>query len=165
MPIPCRELEDLYCQCSQQLFVCALAITGVPARAEDAVHEAFCRMLQRRLHVRDLKAFAFRAVRNAAIDQRRRHAGNEPPLPESIYDPAPQPDELSEVAEFRQQIVSLFHQISDDERETIVQHLYGELTFQEIAMVREVPLSTVASWYRRGLDKLRRKLEVPDGSV
>jgi len=39
------------------------------------------------------------------------------------------------------------------------------LTFQEIATLREAPLGTVVSWYRRGLEKLRQKLEVPDGTI
>ena len=50
--------------------------------------------------------------------------------------------------------------LSDDERETIVQHLYADLTFQEIADLRERPIGTIASWYRRGIEKLKGLLEV-----
>jgi DNA-directed RNA polymerase specialized sigma24 family protein len=55
--------------------------------------------------------------------------------------------------------------LSSDEREVIVQHLYGELTFQQISQIRGHPLGTVVSWYRRGLDKLRRELETVNGSI
>ncbi len=165
MPNPSRELEQLYCQCSRQLFICALAITGSPSGAEDAVHEAFCRMLQSGSQPRELKAYAFRSVRNAAIDQVRCRGATQEPLPDFIFDPHPQPELASEMAEFQQHVAQLFQELGPDERETIVQHLYGELTFQEISTVRKAPLGTVTSWYRRGLDKLRRKVEVADGSL
>ena len=45
--------------------------------------------------------------------------------------------------------------LSPDEHETIVLKIYSDLTFQQIADLRQVPLPTVASWYRRGIDKLR----------
>lgn len=159
------ELEELYCECAQQLFTCALVITGSPMQAEDAVHEAFCRLLRRDADATNVKAYVFRAVRNAALDQQRRRPSSGEPLPDKIFDPSPLPSALAEEAEFRQQVVELLRGLSADERETIVQHLYGQLTFQEIATVRQCPLGTVTSWYRRGLEKLHRELEVTDGTV
>src|SRR3972149_2821310 len=157
VPIPSREVEELYCRCSQQLFICALAITGSAAGAEDAVHDAFCRMLRSERQAGDLKAYVFRVVRNAAIDLVRRRVVANEPLPEFVFDPHPQPEMLAEDAEFQQQVEVLLKELTADEREPIVEHLYGGLTFQEIALVRGAPLGTVTSWYRRGLEKLRRK--------
>jgi RNA polymerase sigma-70 factor (ECF subfamily) len=114
----------------------------------------------------DLKAYVFRTVRNAAIDQRRRHGNPPAPLTDFVFDPTPNPAASIEDADFRRQVIALMNRLSPDERETIVQHLYGELTFQEIATVRNAPQGTVVSWYRRGLEKLRRELlEVADGLV
>jgi len=45
--------------------------------------------------------------------------------------------------------------LSSDEREAIILKIYSGLTFQEIADLRTAPVPTVASWYRRGLDRLR----------
>jgi len=169
VPSDRQSLEQLYCDFRQQLFTCALAVTGSPSRAEDAVHDAFCRLLRRPdapgNRTIDLKAYVFRAVRNAALDQRRRFGSPGEPLPEYVFDPASGPAASAEDAEFKRQVVQLLARLSPDECETIVLHLYGDLTFQEIASVREAPLGTVVSWYRRGLDKLRRKLEVPDEAV
>jgi RNA polymerase sigma-70 factor (ECF subfamily) len=151
------------------LFTCALAITGSPSRAEDAVHDAFCRVLRRHdatgERMIDLKSYVFRAVRNAALDQLRNSGPPREPLPDYVFDPASGPADAAADAEFTRQIVELLARLSSDERETIVQHLYGNLTFQEIATLRETPLGTVVTWYRRGLEKLRQKLEVPDGTV
>jgi RNA polymerase sigma-70 factor, ECF subfamily len=171
VPLPPSELERIYCQCRQQLFTCALAITGSPAQAEDAVHDAFCQLLRRQAALNDapavdLKAYAFRAVRNAAIDRMRQKMKTTPqPLPDFIFDPTPDQSTSTEASDFQRQVVELLGGLSVDERETIVQHVWGELTFQEIAVVREAPLGTIASWYRRGLEKLRHELEVADGTV
>jgi RNA polymerase sigma-70 factor, ECF subfamily len=171
LPSERRDLEPLYCECRQQLFTCALAITDSPARAEDAVHDAFCRLLRNRTSNEgsapgDLRAYAFRAVRNAAIDQVRRMGAAPEPLPKFVFDPAPNPAASVEDREFLGQVVALIERLAPDERETIVQHLYGGLTFQEIATVRDVPPGTIVSWYRRGVEKLRRTLlEVADRPV
>ena len=164
------ELERLYCDCRQQLFTCALGITYSPALAEDAVHNAFVRLIRRRMNgdgisARDLKAYVFRAVRNAAVDMVRRRGISPEPLPAFVFDLTSNAAVLTEEAEYQAHVVEQMLQLSSDERETIVQHLYGGLTFREISIVREVPLGTVTSWYRRGLEKLRRLLEVADGTV
>jgi RNA polymerase sigma-70 factor (ECF subfamily) len=169
--VPARrgELEQLYSECRQALFTCALVITSSPSQAEDAVHDAFCQLLRREEaeaeDVGDLKAYAFRAVRNAAIDQLRRGRRATEPLADFVFDPSPPPGASAEDAEFRNRAVELMQMLSPDERETIVQHLYGQLTFQQIATIRDIPRGTVASWYRRGLEKLRRQLKVADGTV
>ena len=159
------DVEELYCRCRQQLFTCALSITGSPARAEDAVHEAFCALLRLRQRPDDFKAYAFRAVRNAALSELRRRPIGNSSLSEPIFDQSPSAAQSAEDNEFRSCVAKLLTELSADERETVVQHLYGELTFREIAIVREAPLGTVTSWYRRGIEKLRNRLQVSDGAV
>ena len=169
MPTDREKLKHVYRECRQQLFTCALAITGSPSRSEDAVHDAFLRLLRRQDalgdRMSDLKAYVFRAVRNAAIEQLRRLGPPREALPDYVFDPASGPAASAEDAEFKRQVVEWLSRLSSDERETIVQHLYGNLTFQEIATLRETPLGTVVSWYRRGLKKLRQNLEVADGTL
>lgn len=166
MPTQRKDLERLYSRYRQPLFTCALVITGSPSMAEDAVHEAFCRLLRsEHLAPNNLKAYVFRAVRNAALDVVRRAKHWPELLPDFVFDPCPEPSYRLAETEFKQQVVDLMKCLRPDERETIVQHLYGELTFQEIATIRECPLGTVVSWYRRGLEKLRQKAEVSDGSI
>lgn len=68
-----RELEDIYRSNRQGLYTLALSVTRNPQSAEDAVHEAFTRLLkvEKPKNV-DWRAYAYQAVRNAAIDQVRR---------------------------------------------------------------------------------------------
>jgi outer membrane lipoprotein-sorting protein len=90
-----RDLQRIYCDCRQQLFTCALVITRSPHRAEDAVHDAFCRLFQQDKRPDDLLAYVFRAVHNAAIDQVRRYAMSNDPLPDFIFDPQDPPEHVA----------------------------------------------------------------------
>jgi RNA polymerase sigma-70 factor (ECF subfamily) len=152
-------LERIYREYRQQLFTCALAITRCPERAEDAVQEAFHRLFRASAKPRRLKAYVFRVVRNAAIDQVRRQEPPTEELSEFIFEPGTGPREAVTDKEFSQRVAEALLNLSADERETIVEHIYGDLTFREISRVRQAPLGTVTTWYRRGLKKLRGLLE------
>jgi RNA polymerase sigma factor (sigma-70 family) len=152
-------LERIYRQYRQQLFTCALAVTRCPERAEDAIHDAFCRLFRLGRRPRNLKVYVFRAVRNAAIDQLRRNPLPEERQPSFIFEASEGPGETAAKNEFKRQAAEALLTLSDDERETIVQHLYADLTFREIARLRGRPTATVAAWYYRGLKKLRERLE------
>lgn len=153
------ELEFIYDACAAQLLACAVAIVGCRDRAEDAIHEAFCRLLKLDERPRNLKAFAFRSVRNAAIDILRRD-GRFVELDENLFvSGAAGPLESAQTNEFRAQVAAALGTLPPDERETIIQHVYGGLTLREIAEMRDAPPGTIATWYRRGMDKLRRSLK------
>lgn len=152
-------LERIYRDHRQPLFTCALAVTRCPERAEDALQEAFYRLFRLERAPEHLKAYVFRTVRNAAVDIVRRSPPPSEPLDPFIFDPEDDPRETAEKQEFKRRVAEALLTLSDDERETIVQRLWGELTFQEIAQLRGSPLGTIASWYHRGMEKLRARLE------
>lgn len=118
------------------------------------LHAAFSRLLHQRRLPDELRPYVFRSIRNAAIDVRRAEvrrardtfvfngAAREPVHPGARHD--------------AEQLLLL---VNDDERECIVLKIYSGLTFREIAELRSVPLNTAASWYRRGLAKMRAALE------
>ncbi len=159
MPLWNGSLDEFYCKHRQQLFTIAMAVTRCPAQAEDAIHEAFIRLFRHSDRPRNVKAYVFRTVRNAAIDQVRRNPEPTGADPESIFDPRPGPEAAVEEGEFQRQVADALRNLSEDERETIVEHLYAGLTFREIAQVRDAPLGTVTTWYQRGMRKLRERLE------
>ena len=155
------QLERIYTQHRQGLFTLALSITRCPARAEDAVHNAFARLWQlREPPSQDLKAYVFRAVRNAAVDQvRRQTATAEDITAVSIYDDRQLGAESDAIRTERQQHIRIaLEKLEDADRQVVVLRIYSELTFQEMAQVLDEPLATVASRYRRALAKLREEL-------
>ncbi len=159
------QLESLYDQWGTQFYHCALAVTRCPSTAEDAVHNAIRNAFRLKDAPDNLKAYLFRSIRNAAIDLVRKDARLEPLSAEMIFEiPAKQTDTIYH-REFLSDFAAELSQLSPDERETIVQHLVAHLSFQEIADVRQRPMGTVTSWYRRGLEKLRQRLEHEYGTL
>lgn len=147
-------LRVLYVGNRQELYTYAVSITGNRETAEDAIHGVFERLLRGSTPPTDLRACVFRSVRNAAFDTWRRAkvrtdsifaAAREREIVQPESQPTAHPDDF----------VSLLQRLEEDERETIVLKLYGGLTFREIAEMRGTALPTVASWYRRGLERLQ----------
>ena len=135
------------------------------ASAEDAVHNAFRNASHLTYSPDNLKAYLFRSARNAAIDLARKDARTEPLSADMVFEiPASQPATL-QGREFWEDFTKAPEERSLDERETIAQHLVAHLTFQEIATLRERPMGTVVSWYRRGAEKLKQQLMHEHGPV
>jgi RNA polymerase sigma-70 factor (ECF subfamily) len=153
-----QRLERIYRDHRQGLFTLALSITRRPEAAEDAVHDAFVRLWNSPVAPQgDPVAYVFACVRNAALDWRRRRP--EPvELRASIFedrgaDPSVATADQEEAARLRGAVEGL----PDDQREAVVLRLYAGLTFQKIADVLGQPLPTVASRYRRALERIKQQ--------
>lgn len=157
-----QALEQLYLEHKQGLFSVAVNITRRADLAEDAIHTAFARICNRMDDLDgDLTAYVYTAVRNAAIDIHRmkKHAL---PIEESIYVPdrekQDRPDQIIAGNEHQTILRELVEELPEDQREIIIMKHYTGLTFRQIAQALDQPLATVASRYRRTLDKLKSKL-------
>ena len=149
-------LRAFYAGSRQQLYTYAVSITGNREAAEDAIQGVFQQLLRRGALPAELRPYVFRAVRNAAYDAWRRTKVRSDSIFAAAMDPpAPAPP----AALRRDELEPLLQQLSPDERETIVLKIYNGFAFQQIADLRQVPLPTVASWYRRGLEKLKTMLD------
>ena len=71
-------VREFYEHNAQALFTYALALTSCRVAAEDAVHDAVCRILGRPALPAELRPYAFKCVRNAAVDAQRRARASEP---------------------------------------------------------------------------------------
>ena len=149
------ELERLYDRYYRQFFICALAVTGCKETAEDAIQEAFCRILRIRPDVINLKSYLFRCVRSAAIDLIRKENRSIAWSPQELFEYADTVADRDEQQYLLKQIADGLTRLSSEERDVILQHLVGDLTFREIAEFLDRPLGTVTAWYRRGLKKLQ----------
>jgi RNA polymerase sigma-70 factor (ECF subfamily) len=130
---------------------------------EDVVQEAFLKLSGLSSMPENPAAWLFRVVRNGAIDAgqaaRRRlryetaaasidpwFEVDSPERPNSV-DPGQAADEL--------QALPLA------EREIIIAHLWGGLTFEQVAVISGCSSSTAHRLYSRGLTTLRERLGVP----
>jgi RNA polymerase sigma-70 factor (ECF subfamily) len=146
------ELEQIYRQHRQALYSLALTVTGCAQLAEDAVHEAFagmCRTTQKPHG--DLVAYVYASVRNAAID-RRKTEHRQRQLVESIF--AAQGSEHV-VSTPDDRLQSAIESLDSATREILVMKVYGNLTLEAISLATGEPAGTVASRYRRAIEKIR----------
>jgi RNA polymerase sigma-70 factor (ECF subfamily) len=147
-----EQLRELYEASRLDLYTYAVALTRDRAAAEDAIHGAFHRLVRRGRAPAELRPYVFRCVRNAAIDEMRRTMSRgDGPFEEP-------PDGTGPNDLRAEELNAMLASLGDDERETIALKVFDALTFREIAAARGVPLHTAASWYRRGLEKLRAML-------
>lgn len=98
----------------------------------------------------DRKAYLFACVRNAALNEGKLRARTAPLDCESAWFEPPDRDYVGE-QNLRRALCNLPH----DQREVIVLHIWGELTFSQISDLLGVSPNTVASRYRYALGKLR----------
>ncbi len=141
------------------LYRYALVILADAALAEDAVQEAFMRLLGRG-RMDDLvsaKAYLRVIVRNEAyrLMERRRSM-------ESIEDPGARllepVESASENAEERGQLEAALRQLPPDQREVVHLKVWEQMTFIEIAELLKIPQNTAASRYRYAISRLRELL-------
>ncbi len=155
-----ERLEQVYQDHRQGLFSLALAISRSVDVAEEAVQEAFVRLWRsRRQPSGDPVSYVFAAVRNAAIELARRRRTTEA-IRVSLFDGAQADPAASAIAAERQRIVrEAVDRLPLRQRQAVVMRLYGGLSFRQIADVLNEPLQTVASRYRRALERIRLTLE------
>ncbi len=153
-----ESFTDAYKRLGPSSYRLALAITGDPAAAEDAVQEAFVRVWRRRGNLASptrLDGYLHRAVRNAALDQRRRSKARDTlaqgaALLISAEDtPEAEPERIAK---------SLLR-LSVEQREVVLLRVYEGLPFKQVAARVGAPLGTVHSRFRYAMERLRALLE------
>lgn len=148
------EIELLYRQHGAALLLFALAMTGERSRAQDAVHHVFVKLLEtgdlRRAG--NKKAYLFGCVRNAILNERKRQ-DRQRPLDDSAWFSPPDQDYAGE-----QNLRRALATLPDDQRQVVVLHVWGELTFSQIGDLLAIDSNTAASRYRYALRKLREAM-------
>lgn len=147
-------IQAIYIEHRQRIFAYALSITGQRQDAEDAIHVVCARLIAHDTLPDDPLPYVYRSVRNAAIDQlRRNRRRGEMPL----FDMAAETEAVSSANGYPgvEALNEALNQLSESEREVVVLKIYSRCSFREISEITDTPLNTVASRYRRSLQKLR----------
>ena len=155
------EIESLYRQHGPALLLFAQAVTGERGRAQDAVHQVFLKLLEKGSlsQVVDKKAYLFACVRNAALNDSKLRDRNAPLDPDSAWFSPPDRDYAGE-----QNLRRALEALPSDQRQVMVLHIWGELTFSQISDLLDLSSNTVASRYRYALAKLRDSMFAKENS-
>jgi RNA polymerase sigma-70 factor (ECF subfamily) len=131
------------------------------AAADDVVQDAFVKLAALSKPPDNIAAWLYRVVRNGALatgraERRRRHHESAAALRTPSWFTPPAEARLdAETATAALQNLPL------EQRETLVAHLWGGLTFEQIGELTGVSSSTAHRRYLSGLSALRERLRVP----
>ena len=144
----------------------ALRITGNATTAEDVVQEAFVSLWKQAPRFDpergQVRSWLLTMVHHKAVDAvRRQTARPERALPEGaeeFMEASGRPDELAEMMLDAEAVREAVRQVPDDQRRVIEMAYFRGMTHVEIAQETGVPLGTVKSRLRIGLEKMREYL-------
>jgi RNA polymerase sigma-70 factor (ECF subfamily) len=145
------DVRQLYEEHGRALLAYASALLRDPSAAEDVLHQVFVKLVAGRLAIDGPPAaYLFRAVRNAALNHIRGQS-REVELDEAVT-------WLESPGASRETVLALqsaLQSLPREQREVVVLHVWGQLTFEEAAAVVGISPNTAASRYRYGLAKLK----------
>ncbi|MBR3123349.1 MAG: RNA polymerase sigma factor [Prevotella sp.] len=131
--------------------------------AEDAVQDVFVKLHQRLSEggeeIKNLPAYLYRMLANLCVSHQRKTKLT-PTVP---LDTQPEPI-ATEAEDFEQEyrrINRLLSEIPNEQAEVIRLRFYGDKSFQEIADILGIPLTTAKSRFAYGLEKIKRGMRAP----
>ena len=149
------------------LYRVAYSVLRNAADAEDAVQEAFVRVLRHRdtlAEVRDQRVWLIRIVWNVVLDRKRRAKTR--PETDDVADMARilpaaglTAEERAAAAQHRAQVLGCVEQLPDKEREVLLLSAFQELSSVEIAAVLKITESSVRSRLFRARNLMAGLLE------
>lgn len=146
-------ISALVDQYAAALYRVAYSVLRNPSDAEDAVQEAFLRVLRHRHglgEVRDHRVWLIRIVWNVALDRKRRTKTR--PETDDVADLARvlpseglSAEELAAAAQHHARVLACVEQLPAKEREVLMLSAFEELSSVEIAAVLDITESSVRS--------------------
>ena len=149
-----EEVQSLYQQHGPGLLLYACSLLGRKHAAEDVLQQVFMKLLQQNTIPEDPKPYLFRAVHNVALNLIRSESRQVELADIEPWFEAPEQDHAARVA-----LTVELMRISQEQRQVLVLHLWGGLSFDEIANMLSISLNTAASRYRYALQKLRYAMQ------
>jgi RNA polymerase sigma-70 factor (ECF subfamily) len=155
------EIEVLYRQHGAALLVFATAISGERSRAQDMVHQVFLKLIENGnlSRAEDKKAYLFACVRNAVLNEQKLGNRQTQLDTETAWFSPPDRDYAGE-----QNLRRALGTLPDDQRQVVILHVWGELTFSQIGDLLGISSNTAASRYRYALGKLRDSMLTKENS-
>lgn len=146
--------REIYFRYSGRIYGYCKKILGTEDYASDALQETFYRFLQRvdtETDFSNVPAFLLRIARNYCFDCKKKYT---PPVAPDDFEIAVE-DTPIESRELTGMVTAALELLPDDHKEAVLLQTYGELSYQEISDLTNVPVSTVRNRIARGKKKIR----------
>jgi len=106
------------------------------------------------------RAWLYTIARNKALDLVRKRQREIPLiLDDNLIDHQPRPEEVWLAKEQASMLSDVLNELPEHYGQALYLRFHQELSYEEIALVLEVPLSRVKTYLHRGKEKLRQHLE------
>lgn len=160
-------LKALYDLTSRKLYGLALRVTGHREWAEDALQETFLQIWKTaadyRASLSPPMAWLGLIVRSRALDQLRRHKAErehltdefDEAMADTLEGDSANPMDISLASQQAWALHQCLTRLENKQREVVSLAYLRDLSHGELAHQLKLPLGTVKSWIRRGLDQLR----------
>jgi len=166
-------LTRIYEKYRADLLLLAMGLLNDKTAAEDVVHDVFLSFVRNLDQFRltgSLKGYLLTCAANHARNWNKAErvrgrlaagvpsAGQAIPKPFGLEAATRQADEPLETVVCNEQLELLSGALAGlpfEQREALMLHLHGQMTFQAIARARQISTNTAKSRYRYGIDKLR----------
>ena len=160
-------LKALYDGCASKLFGLALRVVGQREWAEDVVQEAFLSIWRSAGDYRDSlsppMAWLSLIVRSRALDLLRRRKAErshvtqdiDEEISDTLVGDSACPLDTAQASEQARALHQCLVQLENRQREVVSLAYLRALSHSELSEQLKLPLGTVKTWIRRGLDQLR----------
>lgn len=162
-----RALRELYDLTSGKLYGLAVRVLGNREWAEDVLQEAFLTVWRSagdyRATLSPPMAWMGLVVRSRALDFLRRRASEradaglelDDAISETVAGDSPNPMDTSQASEQAWALHECLRKLEARQREVLSLAYLRDLSHSELAEQLKLPLGTVKTWIRRGLEQLR----------
>lgn len=151
------DVQALYQQHGPGLLLYACSILGRRHAAEDVLQQVFMKLLEQNSMPDEPRPYLFRAVRNAALNLMRSERRQVDLVEIEPWFEAPEQDHAARIA-----LTVELMRIPEEQRQVLVLHVWGGLSFDEIGSVLAIAANTAASRYRYRLQKLQAAMQPKD---
>lgn len=162
-----QALRELYDQASTKLYGLAIKVVGNRDWAEDVLQEAFVTIWRSagdyRASLSPPMAWMGLIVRSRALDFLRRRTSEradaaqelDETISETVAGDSPDPIDTAQASEQAWALHECMRKLEGRQREVLSLAYLRDLSHSELAAQLKLPLGTVKTWIRRGLDQLR----------
>jgi len=154
-------LRRLYEKYKNDLLKLAVALVNDVSTAEDVVQDVFVNFAQSAAKIQtrgNLKNYLVTCVANRIRNlkrDRQRHEASGIDNSDCLISDLERPEQWAILSEELQLLSNAMAQIPYEQREVVTLYMQGDMTFRQIAKVRNVSVNTIQGRYRYGLNKLR----------
>jgi len=156
---PRRQIAEAYDACAAGLYRYALMILADPGAAEDALQQAFTKLVSMGDRIGEIgfcEGYLRKAIRNECyniLSRKRRRDEYESGSAQFLV--TAEAENAKPDKEQQHAVENALRALPADQREVVHMKVYEKMTFRQIAESLGVSINTAASRYRYAMDKLR----------